>query len=115
MLCSKSESNISDGSNISHSSSSLASPDLAIPLVPLALALTTAHPLLHLRPSCFQILPALEVKNQRSNNEEEKEKNKEDYGKKNTSCTESVLIIILSVFLCFAADLCATLAEAERT
>ena len=99
---------MSDGSNISHSSSSLTSPALV------ALALAAAHPLLHPCPSRFQILPAFEVKDQSSNDEKGEEKNKDDAAEDNDTCADACLIVV-SLLLCFAADLCPTLAEAERT
>ena len=99
---------MSDGSNISHSSSSLTSPALV------ALALAAAHPLFHPCPSCFQILPAFEVKDQSSNDEKGEEKNKDDAGEDNDTRADARLVVV-SLLLCFAADLCPTLAEAERT
>ena len=54
------------------------------------------------------------MKDQCSNDEEEKKKNKEDDDKDNTSRADACLIVA-SVLLCFAAYLCATLAEAEWT
>ena len=92
-------------------------PNLAlVPLLALAAAftalaaLTAAHPLLH---SCFQILPAFEVEDQCSNDEKEKEKTKDNDGKDNDTRAE-VCLALIRILLCFAADLCATLAKAER-
>ena len=101
-------SNISDRSNISHSSSSLTNPAL-VSLV----ALAAAHPLLHPCPSRFQILPAFEVEDQCSNDEKDEEKNEDDAGEDNDTRADACLAVV-SLLLCFAADLCPTLAEAER-
>ena len=60
-------------------------------------------------PSGFKILPAFEVKDQCSNDEKDEEKNKD-----NDTRADACLVVV-SLLLCFAADLCPTLAEAERT
>ena len=99
-------SNISDRSYISHSSSSLTNPALA-------LALTATHPLLHSCPSRFQILPAFEVEDQCSNDDKDEEKNEDDADEDNDTRADACLIV--GFLLCFATDLCPALAKAERT
>ena len=109
-------SNISNESSISNPTSSLPNPAL-VPLLALAAAftalaaLTAAHPLLH---SCFQILPAFEVEDQCCNDEKEKEKTKGNDGKDNNDTRAEAFPTVIRILLCFAADLCATLAKAER-
>ena len=98
---------ISDGSNIPYSPSSLASPALV------ALALAAHQPLCHSH-FRFQIFPAFKVIKQCSNKDKDEDQSNDDAAKDNDTCTDGVFIVF-SFLLCFAADLCATLAKAERT
>ena len=53
------------------------------------------------------------MKDQCSNDEKNEEKNKDNTGEDNDTRADACRVVV-SLLLCFAADLCPTLAEAER-
>ena len=96
---------ISDGSNIPNMTPSSASPAL----VALAFVLATHQPLCHSRSQIFSSFCS-----KQHNKDKDDDQSNDDDAKDFFTCADDVFIVF-SFLLCFAADLCATLAKAERT